>query len=251
MFKLISLELRQNRLKPYLLATVGVCAVLLGLSYLFAALPLLPTDNELEAKVMEVVGGIFGTYENIIALVSILSMFCFGVLSTVMLSKFVIADYTGKRANLLFAYPYDRRQMFAAKVIVVSLFTVIAMFLCNGVMFAVFFTTESIHPLVQTGMVDRALIVNALQITLVFSMLSVAIGLLSLCFAFRKKSVAAMMVPAYILAAVFSNIFGSAMLFGGSLSQSSLHVISAVCALALGVFFTTQVMRKVNEMEAV
>lgn len=251
MLKLMKLELRQNRMKTYLLATIAIAAVLVGFAYLFAGLPHLPTDNELEEVVMELVARLFGNYENIVSITSILSMFCFGVMSSVMLSKFVIEDYKGKRANLLFSYPYDRRQVFAAKVVLVSLFTAAMMLLCNGVVFAVFFTTETIHPLIPGTGPSAALIASTVKVTLVFAVMSVAIGLISLFFAFDKKSVAAMMVPAYILATVFSNILGSTMLISGSLDQSALHIVLALAALAVGFLLVIRVMHKVDVMEAV
>lgn len=249
MLKLMKLELRQNRLKTYILATLVISVSLLAFAYLFAFIPNLPADNDLEQMVMDLVKSLFGNYENIIALSCILSMFCFSVMSAVMLSKFVVSDYTGKRANLLFAYPVDRDRMLLAKVTVVSLYTFIAMILCNALMFGIFFLSESISPLVEAAL-SSGLIYSTVKITLTFAFMSVAIGLISLWFGFKRKSVVATMVPSYILSAICSNILGSAMLIGKSLEQSALQIIITVAALIAGMLLIAQLMQKVNVMEA-
>jgi ABC-type transport system involved in multi-copper enzyme maturation permease subunit len=245
----MKLELQQNRLKPYILATLIISVSLLAFAYLFAAIPHLPADNELEAMVMNLVKGLFGNYENIVALTGILSMFCFSVMSSVILSKFVVSDYTGKRANLLFAYPVDRDRMLLAKVAVASLFTLIAMVVCNLLLFGVFFMSESIAPLVGE-ILSSGLIYSTVKITLTFAFMSVAIGFISLWFGFNRKSVVATMIPSYILGAVFSNLLGSAMLIGKSLEQSWLQITLTVAALVVGTILMSQLARKVNVMEA-
>jgi ABC-type transport system involved in multi-copper enzyme maturation permease subunit len=244
----MKLELRQNRLKPYILATLVISVSLLGFAYLFAAIPHLPADNELEAMVMNLVKNLFGNYENIVALTCILGMFCFSVMSSVMLSKFVVSDYTGKRANLLFAYPVDRDKMLLAKVAVVSLFTLLAMVFSNALLFGIFFLSESISPLVG-GTLSSGLIYSVVRITLTFALMSAAIGLISLWFGFNRKSVVATMIPSYVLGAVFSNIMGSAMLIGKSLEQSALQTTMTVAALMSGVILMFHLTQKVNTME--
>ena len=97
MIRLIKLELRQNRLHFYILAALIISAVLLCFNYLFAFIPNMTPRNELEEMVMEFVGAIFGRYENIIAINSILSMFCFSVLSAATISRLAVSDYIGKR----------------------------------------------------------------------------------------------------------------------------------------------------------
>lgn len=251
MLRLMKLELRQNRLKPYIFGTLVITFVLILLTYSFALLPRLPADNDLENMVMELVGQLFGNYQNIISIICILSMFCFSVLSSTMLSKLVIADYTGKRANLLFSYPFDRRLVFMAKIQLVSLFTVVAMLFCNSLVFGVFFIAESIYSLISGNGLNAVLIIDTLKATMIFAVISVAIGLISLFFGFDKKSVPAMMIPTYILATIFSNVFGSTMLISKSLKHSFLHIVLAAIALVIGLQLIARLAQKVNGMEAV
>ena len=248
MMKLIKLELRQNRLKTYMLATLAISLVMLGFNYLFAFIPNMPPSNELEEMVMEFVGVIFSGYESIIAINSIIAMVCFSALGATALSRLVVSDYMGKRANLLFAYPIDRSKLFISKVIIVFVFTILTMAVSNTLAFGVFFFTESNFPLVAQGELTSELFMETMRITLTFGVLSSAIGLISLWFGFKRKSIQATLIPAYIMAVVGSNILGAPMLLG-SVSMMFLTVVTAI-ALVIGVFLTINLAHDVKVMEA-
>lgn len=250
MIRLMKLELRQNRLKPYILATLGISTALLAFAYLFAFIPHLKAKSDLEEMVMEFVQNLFGNYETIISITCILGMFCFSVMAATMLSQFVVMDYNGKRANLLFSYPVDRDKLLLAKIIVTSSFVMIAQLCCSALMFGVFFLSESLYPLVMDGVLSSGLIADAIKMTAVFSVTSAAIGMISVWFGFRRKSVVGTMIPAYILAAIFSNIVGPAMLIGKTLELSALHITMAGLTLIVAVILSSRIMHSVNRMEA-
>ena len=248
MIKLIKLELRQKKLTTYMLATLAISGTILGFNYLFAFIPNMPPSNELEEMVMEFVSLLFSGYENIIAINSIIAMVCFSALGATALSRLVVSDYIGKRANLLFAYPIDRGKLFISKVIIVFVFTILAMVVSNAIAFGVFFFTEANFPLVTQGKLTPKLFIETAQITLTFGALSGAIGLISLWFGFKRKSVQATLIPAYIMAVVGSNILGAPMLLG-SVSLAFLATVTAI-TLIIGIFLTINLAHDVNIMEA-
>lgn len=250
MIRLIKLELRQKRLKPYILATLGISITLLAFVYLFACIPYLNAKSDLEEMVMEFVRNLFGNYETIIGIICILGMFCFSVMAATMLSKFVVTDYTGKRANLLFSYPVVRDRLLLAKVVLTSSFVALAQLFCNAILFGIFFLSEFLSPLVIEGVLSPGLIASTIKMTVIFSIVSSAIGIISVWFGFRRKSVSATIITAYLLAAVFSNIAGPAMLIGKALEVSAIQVTMAVLALIVAVILTFCLMRNVNRMEA-
>lgn len=250
MLRLMKLELRQNRLKPYILASFGISAVLLAFTYLFAFIPHLNAKSDLEEMVMDFVRNLFGSYESMIGIICILSMFCFSVMAATMLSKFVVLDYTGKRANILFAYPVDRSKLLLAKIVLVFLFVVCAQLFVDTLVFGIFFLSESFYPLVIDGVLSSKLILDIINITVIFSISSAAIGIISVWFGFKRKSVTGTMIPAYILSAVFSNIVGPAMLIGKTLALSTVHITIVGLALLAASVFTYRLMYSVNKMEA-
>jgi len=199
MFRLIKLELGQKRLGGYVLATLVISGILIGFCYLFVSIPSLRASSELEEMIMEIAAAVFNNYESIIAIISILAMFCFSVLSATALSRLVVSDYTGKMANLLFAYPVDRSKLFISKVLVVFGFTILAMFISSAVVFGIFFMIESNFPLVSEGVLSAELIASTARTVVVLSVLSVSVGLISLWFGFKRKSVSATLILAYTL----------------------------------------------------
>ena len=62
-------------------------------------------------------------------------------------TRFVIEEYSGAKAVLLFSYPISRKKMMGAKLWLVFCYPVAAMLLCGIVIGGVFFFTESLFPL--------------------------------------------------------------------------------------------------------
>ena len=111
-------------------------ALMLGLLYLLAAIPKLdPSETDLE---------MFMLYRSLVGLTNLMLMVIFTILSAVMSAKFVIEEYAGKRAILLFSYPISRQKVLSAKMCMIFLYTVTAMCLCGMVILGIFFGTESV-----------------------------------------------------------------------------------------------------------
>ena len=248
MMRLITLELRQNRLKIYMLATLACIATILVLSYIFANTPNTQPSNEIEAMLMPLIATMFGNYENIITISSIIGMACFALLSSAAFSQLVVSDYMGKRVNLLFAYPIDRSKLFLSKVIIVFVFTIAAMIISSAIAFGIFFLTEPHFAIVAGDTLSAGLFIRTAQISLIFSVLAGGIGLISLWFGFKRKSIQATIIPAVIMATIGTNVLTSPMLMG-SVSMVFLTVI-AVGALVAGVLLTINLTRNVKYMEA-
>lgn len=107
MNKLIKFELKRNRLKTYHIAVVIITVVILSFLYLLATIPQIDAaDSDTE---------MFMSYDFIIGLGNIISMAVFSIMSSVMASKFIVDEYTGKKAILLFCYPVDRKKYWTPK----------------------------------------------------------------------------------------------------------------------------------------
>ena len=148
----------------------------------------------------------------------------------------------------MFAYPINRGKLLISKVVIVFVFTILTMLISIGLAFGIFFFTESRFPLVAGDAISPELIISTLQIALVFSILAGAIGLISLWFGLKRKSVQATLILSYIMAAVGSNILGVPMLLG-SANMAMLTVMS-VTALLIGIILTINLVHSVNRMEA-
>jgi len=108
MLKLISLELKRNNIRAYVIANVIICGILLAFIYFVAYVA------QVETGVREIQ---FRNYKNIFRLTGTISLIVFSIMSGVMYSRFIIGEYSGKRAALLFSYPVSRTKVLISKLV--------------------------------------------------------------------------------------------------------------------------------------
>lgn len=202
MNKLISLELRRNSLRPYHVATLISAVSLLMLLYLFALIPKL---DQAETGV-----DLFTSYHSLIELINIIGVAVFSMLSSVMSAKFIIEEYMGKRAILLFSYPIARRSILFSKIAMVFFYTTAAMFLCSIIVCGTFFTTEAMVPLCEDELCVRTIIYSLFSL-LCHSLLAGILGVISLWIGFEKRSVTVTIVASVIIAIVFCQLMAVTM----------------------------------------
>jgi len=197
MNKLIRLELKRNSLKPYHIAVSTITAVILCFLYLLASIPRIDTaDADAE---------MFMSYDFIIGLANIVSMAIFSIMSAAMASKFIVDEYAGKRAILLFSYPVDRKKILDAKIVTVFLYTVISTLLCNGISLTIFLTTESLFPLCQDT-INIGLIFNCVLLMPCYALSAGFLGIISLWFGFWKKSTIVTIISACIIVSILCQV---------------------------------------------
>ena len=204
MNKLIALELKRNSLRPYHIAVLICGAAMLAFQYLMAAIPHIdPTEPDIE---------MFSSYNFLIGMNNIVCMGIFAILAAVMAARFVVEEYNGKRAILLFSYPVSRKKVMGAKLALVFLYSAAAMFLCGVVIQGVFFMTEALFPLCNDRL-TFGMILQAFLSLICYSLLAGLLGLLALWFGFLKQSVSVTIVAAVIVASLVCQIMAAALSF--------------------------------------
>lgn len=215
MNKLISLERKRNSFRSYHTGVLISGALMLGLLYLLAAIPKLdPTETDLE---------MFMSYRSLIGLTNIMLMVIFTILSAVMSSKFIIEEYAGKRAILLFSYPVSRQKVLSAKMCMVFLYTVIAMCLCGAVIFGIFFGTESLFPICSDTLTLPTFFYCTFSL-ISYSFLAGVWGIVALWIGFGRQSVTVTIVAAVIIAIVMCQI----------MAMTLNYLVGAVLFLVIG-----------------
>jgi ABC-type transport system involved in multi-copper enzyme maturation permease subunit len=234
MLNLMKLELKRNKIRSYLIATAISFLAVVGLTYLMAYAPQSnPGDPSLS---------LFGSYGNLTSMSAFICMGIFAIISAVMYSRFLIEEYSGRRAILLFSYPVSRKRILFAKLAVVSLFTVIAMTVCGLLSLVIFSATELISPMVNDTLTP-GVVLGAAKSVLIMAVIAAALGIVAAGIGFIKKSVPATIVSSVIMVSVLSNIASGALTNDAFLFI--LMGISAAVALLVGWIF----MGKVNHME--
>jgi ABC-type transport system involved in multi-copper enzyme maturation permease subunit len=193
MIRLIKLELQHINLRPYFISSAILGMVLLLFTYFVAYVAQVEQETQ------------FMTYTNIFRFTCAISIMLFGILSSAMYAKLVIAEYSEKRLALLFSYPISRQKIFLAKVMIVSFFVLISMLLCMGISILIFAATESVAPIVSDTMTID-LFIETFKITFLSLIAVIAIGLLSMRIGFIKKSVSITLISAFVLSGVYGNI---------------------------------------------
>ena len=238
MIKLMKLELKRNNIKTYLIASVSIFVVMTGFLYLFAYAPHVAPDPELN---------MFSGYSNIISLFSVLNMAVFATLSATMYTRFIIEEYKDKRAVLLFSYPVRRDKILLSKLLVVFLFTVLAMTASNLLSFGILAVSESFSPLVADTW-TLATVLAVLKASLIMSVAAAAIGIIATGIGFIKKSVPATIISGLAFSSVFCNIVFNSMERSGR-SNDLAFLIFTVITLLISLAVSFLLMNKTNHME--
>ncbi|MEJ8555095.1 hypothetical protein [Tepidibacter sp. Z1-5] len=237
MIKLIQLELKRNKLKIYVISTGFIALALIVFIYMFL---FISTKTEISGDVY--IKNVLSNYETIILLVNIISCVCFTTLSGVMYARFVIDEYSGKRAILLFSYPVSPQRIMIVKLLVVSLFTFLAYILSSILVYTIFFIGERfIHIIPDTLTVAKLIII--VKTTLIMSLFSSGIGIIAMRIGFSKKSVPVTIVSAFTLSVIPSNIISNAI--GITWFPFLLMVISVI----IGMVVFVNLVSTVNKME--
>lgn len=197
MSKLIKMELKRNSLKAYFLATVISFLVMMGFTYLIASIPRIDgnnTDTEL-----------FMSYHFIVGLSCVVCMGIFSITAGVMASKFIVEEYTGKKAILLLSYPINRERILNSKIFLTFFYTTVSMLLCEGMTLGIFFLTETFCSLCPDK-IDLNVIVYSCVLLLYSSVMAGFVGIISLWFGFLRKSVSVTIVSSCIAVSILCQL---------------------------------------------
>ncbi|WP_191560404.1 ABC transporter permease [Metabacillus idriensis] len=233
MLDLMKLELKKINIRTYINSTIVISIILLGLIYMIAFIPRVETNDPNIH--------IFSGYKNIITLFGILNMTVFCILASVMYSRFVIEEYKGNRAILLFSYPIRRSKIFISKVMIVSIFTIISMSISNIIIYFIFGVSETFLPLVNDS-ITFEVIAKSIMTTIIMAATAVGLSIISMGIGFIYKSVPTTIVSAILFCSLFSNI-------SGALRSITLSTIFMSIAIIAAIFVARNVMKKINLME--
>lgn len=234
MLKLIRLELKRNNMKGYVAASCISCAVLLMFIYFVSYVA------QVENGVHEMQ---FQNYTNIFRFTGTISLIIFSIMASVMYSRLVIDEYSGKKAALLFSYPVSRKKILLAKLLLVFMFTSLSMLICTVIPYIVYSITESVMPIVVQDTITAEIFIGTLDILVVAIFAVGGIGIAAMRIGFMKKSVPATLIAAFLLSTTYGNAALSANTVLSSLVISGVGIVATIVIMV-------ELTNKVNKMEA-
>ncbi|CAI8702926.1 MULTISPECIES: ABC transporter permease [Bacillus] len=233
MNELIKLELKKVDLRTYVIATLAIAAILLGLIALFGYV----SHNEGDVEMQN-----FTFYKSLIPLGESMILVAFGVLSSVMYSKIIVEAYKEKQATLLFMYPVSRKKMIIAKIVSVYIFIFFTYLLSSLFIFTCLVLINSALHFMSDSFALSYLLNNLIQ----FSLLASSIGVISVGIGFIKKSVPTTILSSVILGSIFCNIVFN---LSDSANVSNLFNIFLVLILIGATISTLFLANNVKKME--
>lgn len=241
MLKLIRLELQRTKLTNYLIAASCILLSTIAFSFLFAFMPAIAKSHGDILPPTEL--AMFSGWTNLITMLSTISMVFFAFLGAIMYAHFVVAEYTGKRAILLFSYPVKRSRILWAKCNLVFWFTASAMLLSNVVAITLFGLSSNLLHIIDEPFTST-LFIYLLTTSLILCLLSSAISLIALRIGFWKKSITLTLVSVLILANPCSNLFAA------TLGNSTFIMLATmVFLLMISFILFLSLTKSVNHME--
>lgn len=235
MMRLIKLELRRNNLKPYLWGSLWIFIFVLVMGVFFMALPLIE-PNDPSAKMMS-------DFKMLSLFISVIVMGSYTILGSVMHTKFIVEEYTGRKNLLLFTYPQKRSQILLAKFTLTFIFTFAALIISNVVVLSLIGLIGNMTGLI-TKPIDIHNVMNVLSLSILFGFIANLISTISLRVGFFKKSIIWTLVTAIILLAPLGN---SVMLTSNFTFPIFLALGAVLMIICLILFIG--LLKKVNKME--
>lgn len=230
MYKLMKLELRKIKMRPYILASIMASILLTVFIYFISFVA--KVENEPD----------FQNYSNIFLFTRVISMIFFSILSAIMYSRFIIDEYRGEKLILQFTYPAKRIRILLAKIGVVTVFTIVAILISNIPPFVIFSMTEVISPIVQDSL-SQELLFSTLRSIIISTLIVNGIGIIAMRIGFIKNSIPTTIVTALILCATVGNLIVKST--DNTLISMNLLGIMVLISIAI----TIELMRKVDRME--
>lgn len=233
MNKLIQLELKRNNIKPYNKAVVIIAVIMLGIIYLMAAIPRIdPSQADIEVT----------SYEFLININNVINMAIFIILSSVMYSKFIVEEYTGKKAILILTCPVSRKSILNSKIFLVFSYTVASMFVSGAIILTIFFSTESIFH-ICTDVLSLKTIISGFLSLACYSIITGLCSIAPLWFGFVKKSATKTIVASVIISVILCQILSV------TIKYNFIIYILLIVGGLVALYYRNKLIKNVEDME--
>lgn len=228
MFKLMKLEMKKFKVAGYIKGAIIANLVIIGI--MIAGILISKSEGDL----------ILNNYNFAFQMVDSSVKATFIIFASVLLSKLIIEEYKNGTMTLLFMYPINRKKLIVSKLIIVLIFTFVAIFLSNifidGILIAINSFTNFIPDEITKEILSNSIIsINTSAVTSAF------MSLIPLYFGMRKKSVPTTIISSILIVTVMcSNANG--------FSLSSIVIIPIIFSF-VGAFIAYLSIRNIEHVD--
>jgi ABC-type transport system involved in multi-copper enzyme maturation permease subunit len=196
----MKLELRKFRIGSYIRAAIIANIIMLGL------ISLISLVEEIQGEMP------FTDYGMAFSIIDTLVRATYIVFAAVLISRFVIDEFRNKSISVLFMYPINRKKLIAAKLLIVVLFTFIAVITADLFVGICFYVLNLFSPVVPEPLTISVAATHLMK--MVMSALATSlVSLIPLYFGMRKHSGSATVVSSLIVVLLVCQNTGSFSLY--------------------------------------
>lgn len=228
MNRLISIELRKNKMSRYIIGAICCCLFNLICFYVFAF-----SSNE-EA--------LFNSYESLLKISSAVNIVFFMGLTSVMYSQIIVEDYIGKKLLLLFTYPISRKKWMLAKISIVSIFSIVTALISEIIVWGIFFTIENFFPILSDNLNSK--LFSEAAVIAISSIIIIGFGgIIALMIGMRFKSTSSTIISSIVVSSIIANIIIA------SIKSYIGYAIIVGLIVILGIILIYKILNQVDLME--
>jgi len=231
MLNLIKLEIKKYKFNGHWLGVLIANVVIMGLVALMYF-----DQSSLEE------GEAFLSYGDAFFFIDTMVRATFIIYASVLLSKFVIDEYRNKTISLMFTYPINRKKLMASKLVIVFVWTLLAIILSNFALDSALLLLNSQFGLIPDKLVTDTIVTHIMR-TLINAMAAAGLSLIPLFFGMWKKSVAGTIVSAVLIVSVFNSSVGNVSLYS--------FVVIPILLAAIGIIVAYVSIRNVDKVDLV
>ena len=214
MLKLIKLELKKNKFNGswlgILIANVAIMAMILLLYF---------DEHDIS----------FPNYLEAFNIIDTFVRATFIIYASTLIAKFVIEEYRNKTMSLMFTYPINRKKLIAAKLVIVFIWTFLAIILSNFVITTILVLINNYFGYINDTLNTDLLFNNVLQI-LLNALAAAGLSLIPLFFGMWKKSVVGTIVSSVLIVSIIGSSNGGFSLYSIIAIPLGLAVIGIIIA---------------------
>ena len=228
MLKLIKLEMKKIKISGYVkgafFSAIGILVMLFAFMFI---------DKIEGLKVLT-------DYNEAFLVVDVMVRVTFVIFASVLISRLIINEYKDNTISILFTYPINRKKLIMSKLLIVLVFTFLAIIISNIFVDSILIIINSVYNIIPGNVTMDVINKNLLKI-IMNALSSSGMSLIPLYFGMRKKSASATIVSSILIATVInSNNIG--------FSLSSIIAIPISFAI-LGVLIAYMSIRNIEKVD--
>lgn len=192
MLKLIKLEMKKVKIGGYIKGAFFSAIGILIMLFVFMFI-----DKIEGLKVLT-------DYKEAFLVIDVMVRVTFVIFASVLISRLIINEYKDNTISILFTYPINRKKLIMSKLLIVLIFTFLAIIISNIFIGSILIIIDSAYNIIPGNLTMDIINKNLLRI-ITNALSSSGMSLIPLYFGMRKKSASATIVSSILIATIINS----------------------------------------------